>query len=174
MARKRKTSQKSSQSKKTKKDTAISETQSIDKAAPIETKPTNIELSFPFVNTITILVTDQNKALEYYTNKFGFIKTTDIKYSSAPRYLSVKPNQNSLLQFLLVEAKTESQKAAVGKQAGDGVFAILQVEDCKKVYDEWKNRGVEIVNDLQEKLWGKEFQAKDLYGNVFEVAQYKK
>lgn len=92
-----------------------------------------------------VMVDDQDKALEFYTEKLGFIKKTDIPLGEH-KWLTVvsQKEQNGvelLLEPLGFEPAKVFQKAC--KDAGMP-YTMFEVEDLQKEYKRLKGLGVEF------------------------------
>src|SRR5687767_2762807 len=95
----------------------------------------------------TIYVEDQDRALDFYTNKLGFEVRTDARMDSF-RWLTVGPKGQPELEIVLMQpkpgmmfdAETVAMMAELRKRGafGGGVF---QTDDCKKTYEELRARG---------------------------------
>lgn len=118
---------------------------------------------------VTILVDNQDKAVEFYTKKLGFDLHTDATFGSE-RWLTVSPKGNKHLEFALVLATPEN-KHLVGKQANNLPLCSFTTPDCKKTYKELSSKGVEFTTIPVEEPWGVSAMFKDLYGNIFYLNQ---
>jgi catechol 2,3-dioxygenase-like lactoylglutathione lyase family enzyme len=119
---------------------------------------------------ITILVKDQDLALDFYTKKLGFELHTDAAFDGS-RWLTVNPPGQKDMEFVLMKPETQEGLAQVGKQGGQGGLGVLSTKDCKKAYELLRARGVEFIGEPQEEPWGIGVQFKDLYGNIFYLNQ---
>jgi catechol 2,3-dioxygenase-like lactoylglutathione lyase family enzyme len=77
------------------------------------------------VGTITVQVTDQAKALEFYTEKLGFEKRSDEPMGPNQRWIEVAPPgaQTRILLYLATPkapgaTSYRAAKAAIGKSTG--------------------------------------------------------
>lgn len=122
------------------------------------------------LNHLTILVNDQEEALQFYVDKLGFKKHTDAPFGN-DRWLTVCPQNQPDVEFVLMKAQTPEQMAAVGKQAGGISMAVLATDDCHADYKQLKNRGVEFLSEPVREPWGTGALFKDLYGNIFYLNQ---
>jgi len=118
---------------------------------------------------LTILVKNQDEALDFYTKKLGFKKHTDAMFGEM-RWLTVCPRANENLEFALMLADKSDEKF-VGFQAGQGVLAALVSTNVESDYQEMKSHGVELLGQPEEQPWGKQLLFKDLYGNIFNLVQ---
>lgn len=119
---------------------------------------------------ITLIVADQDKALDFYINKFGFRLHTDVFFDEF-RWLTVCPRDNEQFEIALVPARSTEEEMVIGKQAGNYPLFSLSTDDCKKMYQELEARGVEFTQKPTEKPWGIDALCKDLYGNSIHINQ---
>ena len=72
---------------------------------------------------ITVLVKNQEEALQFYTEKLGFIKREDqLIWMDTMRWLTVSPINQQETLISLVKAEPEDLPM-VGKQSGNHVFS---------------------------------------------------
>jgi uncharacterized glyoxalase superfamily protein PhnB len=114
------------------------------------------------VSTVTIAVTDQDEALEWFTEKLGFEKKMDVR-SPEFRWLTVAPAQQVDVEFLLASWFPDR----VGKNA----TWVLSTRDCQGGYEELKAKGVEFSQKPEVRPWGMEAVFVDLYGNKYSLVQ---
>ena len=125
------------------------------------------------ISYITLLVDEQERALDFYTEKMGFEKHPENVVNKAARWLVVSPKGQTDFGLILQRADTDEKKAAIGNQGGGGVLMVVQTNDCVKTHKELKSKGVEFEGAPQERPWGMEVIFKDLYGNRFNLLQPK-
>ena len=117
---------------------------------------------FTKIGTITVGVSNQEKALDFYVNKLGFEKIQDMPMSETERWLEVAPPG----------AETHIMLGLRGQSAGDKAgFTgyVLNVDNmeaaCKTLFE----RGVTLTKEPVTEPWGKWAQFVDLDGNEFGV-----
>jgi catechol 2,3-dioxygenase-like lactoylglutathione lyase family enzyme len=120
---------------------------------------------------VTILVKNYDEALEFYTNKLGFIKKNDQSFGKGLRWLTVAPSDNSGIEIVFVEADTPEKLERVGSQVADHVFLTLETDDCYRDYKQMKEKGVLFHGEPVEQFYGTEVVFRDLYGNLFDLIQ---
>ncbi len=128
----------------------------------------------------TVYVTDQDKALEFYRDKLGFVVRTDAVMSGF-RWLTVGPQSQPDFEIALMEPtpgflydeETANQiRALIARGAlGAGVF---DTDDCRATYEELKSKGVEFMQPPAERPYGIEALFKDNSGNWFSLTERKK
>lgn len=126
------------------------------------------------VSQVTLVVTNQAKSLEFFTEKVGFEKKTDVTLPGGNRWVSVGPKGQELELALweVGSAVDPSQKAVSEHWApARAPPIVLRVADCQHVYNELSSRGVEFPQPLKEYPWGTVATFKDLDGNLFSISQ---
>ncbi len=123
------------------------------------------------IGHITLLVFDIDEALNFYTEKLGFVKKVDTTIWFGTRWVTVSPTDQPDIELTLVLADTQEKELAVGKQAGDHIFMTLQTDDFERDYNLLKSRGVEFVMHPETQSWGVEAVFKDLYGNLIDLVE---
>jgi catechol 2,3-dioxygenase-like lactoylglutathione lyase family enzyme len=117
---------------------------------------------------IMLFVKDQNEALDFYTNKLGFVKVTDVSPAPGWRFLTVAPKGQGTEIILHVpdadmqgEAEAKLETGLIGKTPA----LMFKVDDCRKTCDELRSKGVKIVKAPGEAPYGIQALIVDLYGN---------
>lgn len=125
------------------------------------------------ISHITLLVHDQEKAAQFYTEKLGFVITESHKLPEGNGYLwiTVAPSKNATTMFTLVTPTNDEEKALVGKQAGSIPLCVLITDDCRTTAQEMQSRGVEFTKMPTDEFWGIDALCKDLYGNLIDICQ---
>jgi catechol 2,3-dioxygenase-like lactoylglutathione lyase family enzyme len=116
------------------------------------------------VKIISILVLDQDAAIEFYTHKLGFELLEDKPFGESRWVTIALPNHRDLTLALELATAAED-KALVGKQAGSHAFLGLDTSDCLADYRRMKPLGVKFLGEPQSGPWGTGVQLEDLYGN---------
>jgi Glyoxalase/Bleomycin resistance protein/Dioxygenase superfamily len=119
------------------------------------------------VNRVTlckVFVHDQNKALDFCTKKLGFQVAEDARLGEY-RWLLVRLPENHEFSLNLDVARSEEQKALVGRQAADLPLFSIETDDCLGDYQAMKARGVEFEGEPAAQPYGTGVLLKDLYGN---------
>ena len=96
----------------------------------------------------SVSIGDYDKALDFYTNKLGFVKKHDIPLGEGARWITVvspqEPNGTELL--LEPNANYPAMKALKESLVKDGIpFTAFQVDDVHAEYERLKNLGVEFT-----------------------------
>jgi catechol 2,3-dioxygenase-like lactoylglutathione lyase family enzyme len=104
--------------------------------------------------THVILYTDnQEAAMEFYVNKFGFKVHTDLPYGNT-RWLTLSPVQEPDFELILFQATKPESQAMIGKQAPEGPFLVLRTDDCQKDFERLKAAGVAFTREPTKVFWG--------------------
>jgi predicted enzyme related to lactoylglutathione lyase len=123
-----------------------------------------------------IHVQNQESAKQFYTEKLGFEVRTDITMGQF-RWLTVSPKGDPLELVLMPlhlgphvdEASLKVLKELVSKGvAGGGIYVTA---DCKKTYEQLKERGVNFASPPTERPHGIEAMFSDDSGNTFSLLQ---
>jgi lactoylglutathione lyase len=122
------------------------------------------------VTLVKLFVKNQDEALEFYTKKLGFEVAEDNKLGDY-RWLLVRLPDNKEFCINLDVAKTDGQKALVGRQAADLPLFSIETNDCMGEYNALKRRGVEFEGEPEVRPYGTGVLMKDLYGNRIYINQ---
>ncbi len=126
----------------------------------------------------TIYVTDQESALRFYTQQLGFEVRMDMSMDNGFRWTTVGLAGQPDLEIVLMEPRsgpmfdeeTVQQLRALIRKGALGA-GVLEVDDCRRTYEELKARGVEFVAPPEDKFYGIEAVLKDDSGNWFSMTQ---
>jgi predicted enzyme related to lactoylglutathione lyase len=119
-------------------------------------------MMFTKIGTITVGVSDQDKALDFYVNTLGFQKIDDQPMSETERWIEVAPEG----------AQTHITLGLRGQSAPDKTgFTgfILHTDNIEETCATLKARGVTISVELSTEPWGKWAQFADPDGNEFGI-----
>jgi catechol 2,3-dioxygenase-like lactoylglutathione lyase family enzyme len=122
---------------------------------------------------IAILVSDYDEAIQFYTEKLGFILVEDTVLSETKRWVIVSP-PNSTCSLLIAKAANEEQRSRIGNQTGGRVFLFLYTDNFQRDYNSYLGKGIEFVREPVEESWGTVAVFKDLCGNLWDLIQSKK
>jgi predicted enzyme related to lactoylglutathione lyase len=125
-------------------------------------------------------VHDQEEALAFYTEKVGMEVTSDVTVPELGnfRWLSVAPPGQPEVSIVLMaipgppmfEQETIDQiKAVMAKGVAGTVF--LTTDDCRASFEELKGRGVEFVEEPEERPYGIDAGFRDPSGNHLRLTQ---
>jgi catechol 2,3-dioxygenase-like lactoylglutathione lyase family enzyme len=111
-----------------------------------------------------LLVMNFNEALDFYTRKLGFVVAEDVPMGD-DRWLTITVPGNQSTVIALHEARSENDKALVGKQMGTYPFLGLDTDDCIGDYQRMKVLGVKFHGEPEVRPYGTGVMLEDLYGN---------
>ena len=118
---------------------------------------------------IPLIVKDLDEAFEFYTEKLGFEKVTDVK--GPMHFLTVAPKlvkePEILLQVPDPEMVGEEKAAELMNQIGKSPMWIFKVDDCRKTVEELREKGVKILNEPSDNPFATNAIIADLYGKAF-------
>ena len=113
---------------------------------------------------VAVLVSDQDKALDFYTNVIGLEKRGDAPTPDGPRFLTVGVKGQD---FELVLWPGTPAKAKLGS----AVYTI-EVENCRTAFETLKSRGVKFEPPkVLEFPWGYAARFQDPDGNLLQVRE---
>ena len=122
------------------------------------------------VKIFTVLVLDQDAAIDFYTKKLGFELLEDKAFGPGRWVTVALPAQRDVMVALELAASKEDREL-VGTQAGSHVLLAIDTEDCQADYKRMKALGVEFEGEPQSGPWGTGVTLKDLYGNNLFLSQ---
>lgn len=122
------------------------------------------------ISAITFLVDDYDNAIEYFTQTLNFTLTENRDKGEGARFVLVTP-KGSATSLLLANAKSDDDKALIGRQAGSKVFMILQTDDFWRDHQLMRAKGVEFLETPREEAYGTVAIFKDYCGNKWDLLQ---
>jgi len=126
------------------------------------------------VTQVTLVVANQARALEFYTEKVGFETKADVPLPNGGRWVTVGPKGQEL-EFALWEigSYTDPAQQAWSKRWAPGTSPpiVLRVSDCTAAYEQLRGRGVEFPQPPQPHAWGTAATFRDPDGNLFSLSQ---
>ena len=120
----------------------------------------------------TLVVNNQDAALDFYTRKVGFDKKTDVTPPGGYRWVTVGPKEQDL-ELALFQAGTKDPNGWSSQwHPGNNPPIVVNVDDCRAAFAELKSRGVEFKQaQPDEYAWGISATFSDLDGNLFSINQ---
>ena len=126
-------------------------------------------------------VHDQDDALAFYTQKLGMEVRTDATIAELGfRWLTVGPAGQPDVAIVLMaipgppvmDAETAEQvRSLVAKGFAGTIF--LTTDDCQAAYEELRSRGVEFVEEPEERPYGIDSSFRDPSGNHIRLTQVR-
>jgi predicted enzyme related to lactoylglutathione lyase len=134
------------------------------------------------IANMQLWVHDQDEALDFYTKKLGFEVRADVTLPEMGnfRWLTVGPAGQEDVAITLMpipgpplfDAETAEQiRSLMAKGAGATVF--LATDDCRATFEELKARGVEFVEEPEERPYGIDSGFRDVSGNHIRLTEVR-
>lgn len=122
------------------------------------------------VSLVTLYVTDQDAARDFYVDKLGFEPRADVSMGDGFRWVTIgHPTQPELEITLMVpgppldQEMAQQVKRALSKGSMGGFG--LSTDDCEKTYEELSAQGVEFPQPPAKRPYGVEAVLRDNSGN---------
>ena len=121
---------------------------------------------------VTVVVKNQDEALEFYTKTLGFEKRGDYSPPGNPRWVTVAPKGQDI-EIALWEAGSKSDRVPPShQQPGMGTQWNFKVEDCRRAFADLKGRGVKFMDPQPiEYPWAIAAAFTDPDGNHLAIVQ---
>jgi catechol 2,3-dioxygenase-like lactoylglutathione lyase family enzyme len=123
---------------------------------------------------IALVVKDYDEAIHYYCHQLGFELKEDTVMSETKRWVVVQPKGEGSCSLLLAKGVGDEQQSKIGNQTGGRVFLFLNTDDFWRDYNNYTSKGIEFVREPKEEPYGTVAVFKDLYGNLWDLIEYKK
>ena len=128
------------------------------------------------VSIVSIWVKDIDESLAFYTDVLGFLPDDDVMLGEDFRWCTVvHPNQPELKLHLTTPSKPLSDDliaAMTRAQAEGGLPGVgLNVDDCRKTFEELTAKGVEFLQEPSERPYGVEALLRDNSGNWMVIVE---
>jgi catechol 2,3-dioxygenase-like lactoylglutathione lyase family enzyme len=129
------------------------------------------------ISLIGVWVNDQDEALDFYTGKLGFELREDVTMGDY-RWLTVGPpdQPDVKINLQLPGPPLDDESAGFIKRMmakGSMGAGGLNVDDCRKTYDELAAKGVEFVSEPVDRPYGVEAVMRDNSGNWWVLLEPK-
>jgi lactoylglutathione lyase len=123
------------------------------------------------IGGIVVIVSDQQKAMEFYSQKLGFEIKTDTSFVGI-RWIEVGPKHSqSTISLMLpnVQMMSNGVVEAVKKGIGTETGIWFYSDDMQLTYEELKNKGVEITPPERQEGGGIMSKFKDQDRNSYSI-----
>ena len=124
-----------------------------------------------YIAHITLLVSDYDEAIDFYTRKLNFTLMEDTPLSETKRWVRVSPPGSQGCQLLLAKAADQSQRSRIGDQTGGRVFLFLYTDDFWRDYHAMQQAGIHFIRPPKEEPYGTVAVFEDLYGNQWDLLE---
>ena len=118
----------------------------------------------------SVFVKDVDASRDFYVDVLGFELKDDITLGDGYRWCTVNhPSQPELAVHLTVPGppfSPELVEAMNRAQAGGGLTGLgMHVDDCRKTFEELSAKGVEFLQEPEDRPYGVEALCRDNSGN---------
>jgi catechol 2,3-dioxygenase-like lactoylglutathione lyase family enzyme len=122
------------------------------------------------ISIASVFVKDVDESKRFYVDVLGFAEQDDITLGDGYRWCTVvHPSQPELAVHLTVPGPPHSPEmvGAINRALDEGGMHGLgvNVDDCRKTYDELVAKGVEFIQPPEERPYGVEALMRDNSGN---------
>ena|SRR5437773_12300185 len=134
------------------------------------------------LSTAQLWVHDQDEALAFYTERLGWEVRTDATVPELGnfRWLTVAPPDQPDIDVVLMaipgppvmDERTAGQVRDLMAKGFAGTI-FLTTDDCRAAYEELKGRGVEFVDEPEERPYGIDASFRDPSGNNIRLTQVR-
>jgi catechol 2,3-dioxygenase-like lactoylglutathione lyase family enzyme len=123
---------------------------------------------------IALVVREYDEAIAFYVGTLGFTLVEDTPVPAQDkRWVVVAPPGSNASRLLLARAVGEQQSSRIGDQTGGRVFLFLQTDDFWRDFHAYKAKGVVFVREPKEESYGTVAVFSDLYGNLWDLVQFR-
>jgi uncharacterized glyoxalase superfamily protein PhnB len=134
------------------------------------------------ISTAQLWVQDQDEALAFYTDKLGMEVRADVTVPELGnfRWLTVSPPGQEDIAIVLMaipgppvmDDETAAQVRSLMARGFAGTV-FLTTDDCRAAYKELKGRGVEFVEEPEERPYGIDSGFRDPSGNHIRLTEVR-
>ena len=118
----------------------------------------------------SLLVSDQDRALDFYTNVLGFDLAVDAPTTEGEaRFIAIGVNGQDFQLILWPGTPGQAQPA----QGRVPASYTIETDDCRKAYEALKARGVNFETEVLEYPWGYIALFEDPDGNRLQIREAK-
>ena len=123
------------------------------------------------IHLTSVLVDDQEKALQFYTEKLGFVKKHDIPMGEARWLTVVSPEDPDGTELVLEPGDHPAVKPFKEALVADGIpFTSFAVDDVKSEYERLRALGVRFTQEPTEMGPVTTAVFDDTCGNLIQMA----
>lgn len=122
---------------------------------------------------IALVVNDYDEAIQFYTEKLGFVLLEDTPQSETKRWVLVAPKEAKECCLLLAKGVGDEQKSRIGNQTGGRVFLFLKTDDFWRDYENLRQKDVDFIREPKTEDYGTVAVFEDLYGNLWDLVEFK-
>ena len=130
----------------------------------------------------TLLVLDQDQALDFYVNKLGCTVSMDKTTPTGFRWLTVTPPKQPDLNLTLLKVEPgdvmNDRTSTLLREAlaGGGMPAAgaFECDDCRATYADLSAKGVKFRREPADQFYGVDATFEDPFGNSFTLLEPKR
>lgn len=123
------------------------------------------------LGAVAILVPSYDAGLRFFVGQLGFDLVEDTALAHGKRWVLVAPPGSLETRFLLAQAASEDQRAAIGAQCGGRVFLFLHTDDFWRDYRRYLAAGVDFLETPREEAYGVVAVFRDPFGNKWDLLE---
>lgn len=124
---------------------------------------------------VALVVREYDEAIAFYVGTLGFTLVEDADVpEQGKRWVVVAPRGAIESRLLLARAVGDEQVSRIGNQTGGRVFLFLHTDDFWGDYHAYVAKGVVFVREPRVEPYGTVAVFQDLYGNLWDLVQYKR
>jgi catechol 2,3-dioxygenase-like lactoylglutathione lyase family enzyme len=107
------------------------------------------------ISIVDVFVDDQDRARDFYSDALGLQLKDDAAYGASGRWLTVVSPEDPDGTQLLLTPTNDAAKALQAARREAGTPAVsFTTDDCRRSYEELRDRGVVFVSEPQEMGYG--------------------
>jgi len=125
----------------------------------------------PHLGYVTIVVSDYDHAIAYYTHVLDFVVYEDRPMGPGKRWVLIGPANHHGSAILLAQASTPDQTAHIGNQTGGRVAFFLMSNNFAHDYARMQGLGVTFLEAPRHEPYGSVVKWQDCYGNSWDLLQ---
>ena len=119
------------------------------------------------VEAMTVYVSDQDRALEFFVDQLGFEKRADMSFGQGTRRVEVSPPGAHTRIVLAQDYGGDWGQGRVGKFTG----IVLASRNIQSTFDALQARGVRFTEPPSKQEWGLQAQFVDPDDNSYVLVQ---
>jgi catechol 2,3-dioxygenase-like lactoylglutathione lyase family enzyme len=123
---------------------------------------------------VALIVDDYDEAIKFYTESLNFTLVEDSPRSETKRWVVVAPKGTQECSLLLAKGVGEEQRSRIGNQSGGRVFLFLRTDDFWRDYKDMLSKGIVFIRKPKTEEYGTVAVFEDLYGNLWDLIEFKK
>jgi predicted enzyme related to lactoylglutathione lyase len=124
---------------------------------------------------VSVFVSDQDEALQFYVEKLGLEKRVDVTYGPGLRLVTVAPRGQRKPEIALAQFDKNMYDGTYFKnvtgRASHKVAWMFDTENCYQSYETLLARGVPFITTPTKQIYGIEAMFSDPYGNIFSLLE---